>query len=87
MGAQRPGEEMTSPTTSETRPATAVEDDVPRMEPWLSVTFSAFAPLALAFVLPRVLQPYLFTAGALLVLGGIVMLVRQERRKATDIPG
>jgi len=63
----------------------AVEDDVPRTEPWLKVSFSAFVPLALAFVLPRVVQPYLFTLGALLVLCGIVMLVRQERRKVIDV--
>jgi len=62
----------------------AVEDDAPRMEPWLTVSLSAFAPLVLAFVLPRAVQPYLFTLGALLVLCGIVMLVRQERRKSID---
>lgn len=54
------------------------------MEPWLTVSLSAFAPLVLAFMLPRVIQPYLFTLGALLVLCGIVMLVRQERRKTTE---
>ena len=58
----------------------AVEEDAPRMEPWLKVSFSAFAPLGLAFVLPEAAQPYLFTLGALLVLCGIVMLVRQERQ-------
>ena len=63
----------------------AVEDDVPRMEPWLKVSLGAFVPLALAFVLPRVAQPYLFTLGALLVLCGIVMLGRQERRKANEV--
>jgi hypothetical protein len=76
---------MTSPTTSETRPAMAVEEDVPRTEPWLKVSLGAFVPLALAFVLPRVMQPYLFALGALLVLCGIVMLVRQERRKVIDV--
>jgi hypothetical protein len=49
--------------------------------------FGAFVPLALAFALPRVAQPYLFTLDALLVLCGIVMLVRQERRKVIDVRG
>ena len=73
---------MTSPpNTTETRDHIGVEGDAPGMEPWLKTSLGAFVPLVLAFILPRALQPYLFAVGALLVLCGIVMLVRQESRK------
>lgn len=76
---------MTTPMNSETRSALAVEDDAPRMEPWLKVSFGAFIPLALAFLLPKTVQPYLFALGGLLVLCGIVMLVRQERSRQPEV--
>jgi hypothetical protein len=55
------------------------------MEPWLKVSFVALATLALGYALPRALQLYLFVAGALLVLCGIIMLVKQETRKRPEV--
>jgi hypothetical protein len=85
MGALRPGETMTSPANTEDRSAFANEGDAPRMESWLKVCLTAFVPLVLAFVLPKAVQPYLFTVGGLLVLCGIVMLIRQERGNKVDV--
>jgi hypothetical protein len=76
---------MTSPTNTENRSAFVNEGDAPRMESWLKVCFAAFVPLALAFVLPKAAQLYLFTIGGVLVLCGIVMLIRQERGSKVDV--
>ena len=72
----RPAERPDDPV-----PAVRPEDDAPRGEPWLWVTFSAFVPATAAAFAPQALRiPLLVGAGALLA-GGLVMLGMQERRK------
>jgi hypothetical protein len=58
-------------------------DRHPSIEPWLRISFLGLVPLILAFYLAEEWKPYLFVAGALLLVAGAVMLVRQERRKRT----
>jgi hypothetical protein len=74
---------MSNTIIPEPRPARSEEvADHPSVEPWLRASFLALVPLLLAFYLPEEWQPYLFVAGALLLVTGAVMLVRQERRKS-----
>jgi hypothetical protein len=54
------------------------------IEPWLKVSFLALLPLIVAFYVPETWQLYLFVAGGLLVVVGIVLLIRQERGKTAD---
>jgi hypothetical protein len=58
-------------------------DRHPSIEPWLRISLVGLVPLILAFYLAEEWKPYLFVAGALLLVAGAVMLVRQERRKRT----
>jgi hypothetical protein len=74
--------------STETDPRTAengASNDAPGVELWIKISLLAFVPLVLAFYLPDEWQSSLFVAGGLLVLAGIVALVRQERRKSTDV--
>jgi hypothetical protein len=64
--------------------ATSVQD-VPNGEPWMKVSLAGIVPLVLAFYLPAAFRPIPFVAGGLLVLCGIVMLIRQERRKESGV--
>jgi hypothetical protein len=75
---------MSQSTQSDVR--TAMTDDTakPGIERWLKISMAAFVPLVLSFYLPDQWQPFLFVAGGLLVLAGIVALVRQERGTGTD---
>ena len=72
-------------TETDTRARANVEQEATRVEPWLIVSFLALIPFALAFYLPTEWQPYLFVAGGLLGVAGGAMLVRQERRKSSDV--
>ena len=77
---------MSRSTDSDTRDVVSNEaSDTPGVEPWIKISLAAFVPLVLAFYLPDEWQSHLFVAGGLLVLAGIVALVRQERRKSTDV--
>jgi hypothetical protein len=57
-------------------------DRHPSIEPWLRISCLGLVPLILAFYLAEEWKPYLFVAGALLLVASAVMLVRQERRKS-----
>ena len=63
------------------------EHDVPVSEPWLKVSLTGFVPLVLAFYLPAAYRPIPFLAGGLLVLCGMFMLIRQERRRSWNARG
>ena len=56
-------------------------DRHPSFEPWMRISFLGLVPLIFAFYLAEEWKPYLFVAGALLLVASAVMLVRQERRK------
>jgi len=75
---------MSRSTDTDARTSMTDETETTRVEPWLKISTVAFVPLVLSFYLPDQWQPFLYVAGGLLVLGGIVALVRQERGKSTD---
>ena len=75
---------MSRSTDSDARTAITDETSRPGVERWLKISMAAFVPLVLSFYLPDELQPFLFVAGGLLVLAGIVALVRKERDQNTD---
>ena len=75
---------MSSPTQSDPDTTAVGTGDAPSLETWMKVAMAGIVPLALAYFLPIVLQPYLLVLGAALVLWSIVMLVRQERGKSAD---
>jgi hypothetical protein len=76
---------VSNSTNTDPRASTNDDREAVGVEPWLIVSFLALIPLALAFYLPTEWRPYLFVAGGLLGLVGGVMLVRQERRKSSDV--
>jgi xanthine/uracil/vitamin C permease (AzgA family) len=57
------------------------EQDSPRIEPWFRVLLAAFAPIAAAFVLPRVAMVPMFVVTGVLMVTGFVMLIMHERKK------
>jgi hypothetical protein len=75
---------MSPSTDSDARTTMTEETEKPGIEPWLKISTAAFVPLVLAFYLPDQWQPFLFVAGGLLVLAGIIALVRQQRGTGTD---
>jgi hypothetical protein len=62
--------------------ATAAENDIPRMEPWLAVSLLSFVPGLGLFILPKVAMIPLYIAMAALMTTGMGMYLRAEWRKS-----
>ena len=76
---------MSNTTEIDPRESTTVDREAAGVESWVIVSVLALIPLLLAIYLPSEWRPYLFAGGGLLGLVGGVMLVRQERRKSSDV--
>jgi xanthine/uracil/vitamin C permease (AzgA family) len=57
------------------------EQNSPRIEPWFKVLLAAFAPMAVAFLLPRAAMVPMFVVTGVLIVTGFIMLVMHERKK------
>jgi len=55
-----------------------IEDDIPKMEPWLGVLMASFVPTLALFFVPESFRYPLYIVISLLLLASIVMLVRRE---------
>ena len=58
-----------------------IEDDIPKMEPWLGVLIASFVPTLALFFLPDSFRYPLFIVSSLLLLVSVVMLVRREIKR------
>lgn len=58
----------------------ASEAGIPRYEPWLGVSASTFLPMIAMFILPDRFIWLMIALSGLLLVTGVVMLLRQERR-------
>jgi hypothetical protein len=58
-----------------------LEDDIPKMEPWLGVLIASFVPTIALFFLPDSFRYPLFIVSSLLLLASVVMLVRREIKR------
>jgi cadmium resistance protein CadD (predicted permease) len=56
-----------------------IDDDAPRMEPWLVVCLVAFIPLIATAFTPRSWLPILIGATIIPLAAGVIMAVRQIR--------
>lgn len=55
------------------------------IETWLKFALGAFVPLVVALCIPRGLRVYFIVAGLGLLATGVILLIRQERRKRHDV--
>ena len=72
---------MSEQKNSSNASATAGENDIPRMEPWLAVSLLSFVPGLGLFILPKVAMIPLYLAMAALMTTGLGMYLRAEWRK------
>lgn len=68
------------------RDAGAVTGGAPwhRREPWLAIALLGCIPVGIAPLLPTTVRPWLLGVSGAFMVGSILLLVRQERRKDAE---